>query len=530
MRLSLEDLNRMDQTTFTVTLGWIFEHSPWVAERAWKNRPFSSLDALHQALQSVVEEATMAEKLNLLRAHPELAARVKMADASVREQAAAGLDQLTQNEYEDFTALNQAYSQRFGFPFIIAVRGKNKNEIQAALWKRLGAEPEAELENALQEIYKIARFRLEDVIGKKTDGIPGQTDEGPQWNKKSAPTDAIPQLRSDSMQTEPTQRKRVMFYGKGDVFVYRTYAKPLVGVKQIPESTFTKKENVIFGMNVKIALHGDKFLSSFTEGDNSLVIATDSMKNFIQRQAAHYEGSTIEGFLEFVCKRFLEKYPHVTSIDISADEVPFDPCIVPGEFGMQGSGLVYRHSRNEHATVSMEVTRGPQGYEISRHQSGISDLHLIKVSGSSFYGYIQDEYTTLKEAYDRPLFIYVNIGWRYGNVADASGADPSRYVPAEQIRDIARTVFHELNNRSIQHLIYHIGRRILQRFPQLAEVQFETNNRTWFTVVEDIPDSQGGVFTEPMPPYGFQGFTMTRADLGETTTEGEPALVGVETQ
>lgn len=527
MKLSLEDLNRMDQTTFTVTLGWVFEHSPWVAEQVWMTRPFSSLEALHQAFQHVVEVASIAKKLDLLRAHPELAARVKMAEASVREQAAASLDKLTQNEYEDFVALNQAYSQRFGFPFIMAVRGKSKNEIQAALWKRLGEEPEAELEKALQEIYKIARFRLEDVIEKKTERIRDQTDEGPQMSKDPVQTDAIPKLRRDHMLTD--QQKRVMYYGKGDVFVYRTYAKPLIGVKQIPESSFTKKDNVIFGMNVKISLHGDKFLPSFTEGDNSLIIATDSMKNFIQRQAAHYDGSTIEGFLEFVCKRFLEKYSHVTSIDISADEISFDPCIVPGEFGMQGSGLVYRHSRNEYATVSMEVTRGPNGHEISKHQCGIADLHLIKVSGSSFYGYIHDEYTTLKEAYDRPLFIYVNIGWKYGNVADASGADPSRYVPAEQIRDIARTMFHELNNRSIQHLIYHIGRRILQRFPQLAEVQFETNNRTWFTVVEDIPNSEGGVFTEPLPPYGFQGFTMTRTDLGETATEGEPALVEVDT-
>lgn len=514
MRHSLEDLNRMDQATFTKTLGWVFEHSPWIAEKAWNDRPFTSLNALHQALTKVVEEAPMTEKLNLLRAHPELASREKMAEASVQEQAGAGLDQqLSQEEYEDFIALNQAYSQRFGFPFIMAVRGQTRSSIRAALWKRLGEEPEAELKRALEEVYKIARFRLEDIFG----------------NTENTKADKPLQVRRDTMETHQSQ-KRVMFYGKGDVFVYRTYAKPLIGVKQIPESSFTKKDNVIFGMNVKIALHGDKFLSSFTEGDNSLVIATDSMKNFIQRQAAHYEGSTIEGFLEFICKRFLEKYSHVTSIDISADEIPFDPCLVPGEFGLQGSGLVYRHSRNEHATVSMEVARSAKGCDIIRHQSSITDLHLIKVSGSSFYGYIQDEYTTLPEAYDRPLFIYVNIGWRYDNVADASGVDPSRYVPAEQVRDIARTVFHQLNNRSIQHLIYHIGRRILQRFPQLAEVQFETNNRTWTTVVEDIPNSQGGVFTEPMPPYGFQGFTMTQADIEKTQTDKEPVLAGAEAE
>ncbi|MDQ7862430.1 hypothetical protein RCO48_19750 [Peribacillus frigoritolerans] len=88
-----------------------------------------------------------------------------------------------------------------------------------------------------------------------------------------------------------------------------------------------------------------------------------------------------------------------------------------------------------------------------------------------------------------------------------------KYVAAEQICDIANTVFHELNNRSIQQLIYHIGIRILERFPQLANVQFKTNNRTWETVVETIPNSEGSVYQEPRPPFGFQGFVVTQEDV-----------------
>ncbi len=141
-------------------------------------------------------------------------------------------------------------------------------------------------------------------------------------------------------------------------------------------------------------------------------------------------------------------------------------------------------------------------------------LKLIKVRGSSFFGYVKDEYTTLPESYDRPLFIFLNIEWRYNDLEDARGNTTDGYVGSEQVRDIAYTVFHEENSPSIQNLIYRIGYRILERFPQLIEVRFESNNRTWETILDEIPSSEEGkVFTEPRPPYGFQCFSMTREDL-----------------
>lgn len=322
-------------------------------------------------------------------------------------------------------------------------------------------------------------------------------------------------------------QKRTMYYGKGDVFVFRTFVKPLTGLKVIPESNFTSKNNVIFGMNAQIALKGDAFLSSFTEGDNSLVIATDSMKNFMLQHAAQYDGSTMEGYLTFVCERFLDKYPHIDAVRISANETPFDSVLVPSGSKLEHSDVVYRKSRNEFATATVEVVRTDTGSKIIEQTSGIAEVHLIKVKGSSFYGYIQDEYTTLPEAYDRPLFIYLNIDWKYSNKLDAFGTDPERYVAAEQVRDIAQSVFHQLENRSIQQLIYHIGLRVLDRFPQLDEIQFGTNNRTWETIVETIPNSEGSVFTEPRPPYGFQGFAVTREDLEKEKATPESAYTQV---
>ncbi|MCR6097654.1 urate oxidase [Salipaludibacillus agaradhaerens] len=307
---------------------------------------------------------------------------------------------------------------------------------------------------------------------------------------------------------------RMMYYGKGDVFVYRTYAKPLTDVTKIPESSFSGRSNIILGMDVQVALKGDAFLTSFTEGDNSFVVATDSMKNFILHYAGEYQGNTMEGFLTFVGRKFLDTYPHISAVDIKGKQFPFTEATVLVNGEMTASEIVFREGTLEKPLASIEIERKEKGYGVKDHQSGVFGLHLIKVKGSSFAGYIKDEFTTLPETYDRPLFIYLNIYWRYKNSVDGEGEDPQNYVAAEHVKHIAQTVFHSVDSPSIQKLIFDIGKRILQRFPQLAEVSFESNNRTWETVREEIPSpTNGKVFTDPRPPYGFQGFTMYHEDI-----------------
>lgn len=160
----LNAINKMDQALFTKELGWIFEHSPWVAERAWGCGPFLSVEQLHESMVNVVEHASSEEKLALLRAHPDLATRVQMADASVKEQSGAGLDSLTEEEYKEFLELNNSYKRKFNFPFILAVKGHNKESIKKSMQTRLNLSPGAELEEALKQIYKIGQFRLKDFI------------------------------------------------------------------------------------------------------------------------------------------------------------------------------------------------------------------------------------------------------------------------------------------------------------------------------------------------------------------------------
>ena len=152
---------------FIATYGHLFEHSPWVVERAWLSHPFKDAAGLHRAFLDVLEQADPDERLALVRAHPELADKAAVAagltEASSAEQASAGLDRLTEAEYADFHALNRAYRTRFGFPFIICVRLHDKAGILAEMGRRLQRAPETELTEALAQVGSIVRLRLADV-------------------------------------------------------------------------------------------------------------------------------------------------------------------------------------------------------------------------------------------------------------------------------------------------------------------------------------------------------------------------------
>lgn len=164
MNWTLEDVNKMNRTEFVEALGWIFEHSPWVADRAYGDAPYSSLASLHEAMTNAVRYASREEQLTLLRAHPDLAGKLQMTNASVKEQRGAGLTDLTPEEFADFTACNAEYTARFGIPFIMAVRGQNKYTIREAMGRRLDNSAEEEFETALRQVFRITRFRLEDLI------------------------------------------------------------------------------------------------------------------------------------------------------------------------------------------------------------------------------------------------------------------------------------------------------------------------------------------------------------------------------
>jgi len=164
MSYSIAELNQMDQETFVASLGAVFEDTPAIARQTWGRRPFADVMDLHQKMIDVVNGMSQEDQLALICAHPDLGSKAKMADASVQEQAGAGLDRLTPSEFERFQALNQTYKETFGFPFIIAVKNHTKTSILDAFEERLHHTAEVEIKQALIEISQIAQFRLLAIV------------------------------------------------------------------------------------------------------------------------------------------------------------------------------------------------------------------------------------------------------------------------------------------------------------------------------------------------------------------------------
>ena len=162
--MTLAALNSLDRAGFVEAIGWVFELSPWVAEEVSGGRPYPSIERLHEAMVNQVEAAAGESQLELLRSHPDLGTRARISPASATEQAGAGLDRLTVGEFERLQRLNSAYREKFGFPFLFAVRGSTKYDILQALERRLAATPEEERREALNQVYRIAEFRLRETI------------------------------------------------------------------------------------------------------------------------------------------------------------------------------------------------------------------------------------------------------------------------------------------------------------------------------------------------------------------------------
>jgi OHCU decarboxylase len=167
-KITIDRANRLSREGFVERFGPLYEHSPWVAEEAYGARPFDGLDDLHEALVRAVEAAPRGRKMALLRAHPDLAGKAAVAGEltpeSTGEQAAAGLDRLSQRELEAFTRVNREYREKFGFPLIFAVKEHTKESILKSAAERLENSRPEEIGAALAEVSKIARLRLERLL------------------------------------------------------------------------------------------------------------------------------------------------------------------------------------------------------------------------------------------------------------------------------------------------------------------------------------------------------------------------------
>ncbi|MGH2417887.1 MAG: factor-independent urate hydroxylase, partial [Candidatus Limnocylindria bacterium] len=253
------------------------------------------------------------------------------------------------------------------------------------------------------------------------------------------------------------------------------------------------------------------FLDAYTRGDNRLVVATDTMRNFIHAASLRARARTLEEWLFEVGTAFLDTYPHMEQLTLLGRELPFPAAVVPGEGGFEVSERLFLRDRDDYGAGRLELERDDAGVvRITEHESGRRELQLIKITGSAFADFARDEHTTLPERPDRPLYIWCNVGWRYADASHAVLADPASYVASEQVADLAVAVFHEFVSLSIQHLVNEIGVRMLDRWPQLAEVSFDAQNRLWDVGTESPDDPRVKTYADPRPPYGHIGLVLRR--------------------
>ncbi|MDP8972983.1 MAG: 2-oxo-4-hydroxy-4-carboxy-5-ureidoimidazoline decarboxylase [Actinomycetota bacterium] len=168
---TLDRINELDRDDFVARFGSLFEHSPWVAEEAWESRPFGSIEEMWRAFEDAMYAAPPERQLVLIRAHPDLAGKAAVAgeltQESAREQASAGLNRLSPEEFEEFTRMNREYREKFGLPMVVCVREHTKESILDNVQSRLANSRDEEIRTALAEISKISHYRLLDLVERE---------------------------------------------------------------------------------------------------------------------------------------------------------------------------------------------------------------------------------------------------------------------------------------------------------------------------------------------------------------------------
>jgi urate oxidase / 2-oxo-4-hydroxy-4-carboxy-5-ureidoimidazoline decarboxylase len=282
------------------------------------------------------------------------------------------------------------------------------------------------------------------------------------------------------------------YYGKSDVIVYRLNRNGISPAGQPP----------VFGANVTMLLYGDAFWPTYTTGDNTGLVATDSMKNFIQSESLNFIGCDLETYCLFLAGKFMDTYPQTEGIQVRAMEIPYT--------GVVDGSVAFAPCGPERAMAQVELRQGGQVLEA---RSGIHGFKLLRLGGSAFTGFVRDQYTTLPEIHNRPLHMWLDLEWLCGQPSSQSTPLTAR------VREMVHGVFHSFESGSIQQVIYQIGMKMLAELPAVAEVRLEANNRTWDTVVEQGAEQgaeQGerggdlGIFTDARPPFGCLGLTLRR--------------------
>ena len=254
----------------------------------------------------------------------------------------------------------------------------------------------------------------------------------------------------------------------------------------------------LLAADVSMEVLGQGFLAAYTQGDNSAVVATDTMKNVILRRAHEYDGATLDGLLYDLGWGFLETYPEMEGLRLWAVQQPW----------VAETGRLHRRVDGDHDVVEIELSQDGEEIALVEHRAGHVGLALLKTTGSAFTKFARDDDTTLPERSDRPLFIHLDVHWRYGAVTDAIGGG---HVASEDVVTLVLSTFDEFVSESIQHLVYEMGTRILAAFPALSQISFRGENHTYDPVAgaEDAEPLRK-TYTSAFPAYGLITLVLDR--------------------
>jgi urate oxidase len=255
----------------------------------------------------------------------------------------------------------------------------------------------------------------------------------------------------------------------------------------------------LLAADVSMEVLGQGFLPAYTEGDNSSVVATDTMKNVILRRAHEYGGGTLEGLLYDLGVGFLKTYPEMEGLRLWAVRQPW----------VHETGRLFRRVDGDHEVVEIELSQSAaDGIALVAHRAGHLGLRLLKTTGSAFTKFARDDDTTLPERGDRPLFIHLDVHWAYGAPQDALG---DAHVDEADVLRVIYDTFDAFVSESIQQLVHEMGVRLLERFPALTQVSFRGENHTHDPVpgAEDA-DPLSKTYTSPFPAWGLITLVLDR--------------------
>jgi urate oxidase len=467
--VNLAEINQLSPERFLEHFGRVLEHSPRYAERAAIQRPFSSFEDLHRAFVTAIQADTPEAQLELIRAHPDLAGKAAIAgeltSESASEQASAGLDRLTPEEFAEFTRVNLAYRNKFEMPYIVCVREHTKASILAGAVERLEHDLPSERTKALEEIAKIARLRLQDLVENgmsKTKIVPGRIVLG-QNN-----------------------------YGKADVRLFKVFRDQ------------TRHE--VKDVWVDVAMIGD-FSAAHTQGDNTDLLATDTVRNTVYALAKDGLTSSIEEFGKHLIRHFVQAGPKISSVRVKMTEHRWDRIKVPN---LIKGPLEHDHSFTRDVGKHTAVVEGDgSSFTVT---SGIDELFILKTTNSGWEGFLREQYTTLPDTNDRILATVMTAHWHYYR------SEPDLEIDYDQVwagvwQQILET-FTDHYSPSMQGTLYQMGKAVLERFPEIEKIHFSFPNKHHikYNLERFGMENDNTIFHADAEPYGLIEGWVERAE------------------